>query len=299
MSEGFSAGQKAGAEFLGTFFATLVPTSIDILYFSGQQVDFVSRWLARGFLTTALIYALSEISGAHIDPAVSLGFAFRGVLGARRLAGYWVAQFGGGFAAAGVAYAFWGSRIRLGATHPGTAYAPLTAFVVEIIATFLLMAVILLTAEQEASVGKQAAIAVGMTVAMCGFVAGPISGASMNPGTFDSAGTPRRLLEPHLDLCARAVFGSRSRRPRRISDRRSTRAAAREKPRAGIAYRLRLADFSGACSPHGVHSTLSDASKRNCAMQPHGQKRSTRLRRKDADSMDPTPSSICKVMAGY
>jgi len=188
--------QKIGSEAFGTFFATLVPTSVDILYFTGGHVDYVSRWLARGFLTTALIYAFSEISGAHIDPAVSLGFAIRGVLGIRRLAAYWLAQFAGGFAAAGFAYMLWGSRIRLGATHPGPSYSFLTALFTEIIATFLLMTVILLTAEQEATLGKQAAVAVGMTVATCGFVAGPISGASMNP----ARSIPPEILGGELNL---------------------------------------------------------------------------------------------------
>jgi aquaporin Z len=188
--------QKIGSEVIGTFFVTLVPTTIDVLYFTGGQVDFVSRWLARGFLTTALIYAFSEISGAHINPAVSLGFAIRGVLGIRRLGAYWLAQFAGAFVAAGCAYMLWGSQIRLGATHPGPAYSFATALVVEIIATFLLMTVILLTAEQEATVGKQVAIAVGMTVAACGFVAGPISGASMNP----ARSIPPEILSGGWDL---------------------------------------------------------------------------------------------------
>lgn len=177
----YTGAQKFGAEAVGTFFATLVPTCVDILYFSGQHVDFVSRWLARGFLTAALIYALSEISGAHIDPAISFGFAVRRVLGPQRLVAYWIAQFTGAFAAAALVYAFWGGRIRLGASHPGPLATPWTALVAEIVATFLLMMVILLTAEQEASIGKQAAVAVGLTVAVCGFFAGPISGASMNP----------------------------------------------------------------------------------------------------------------------
>lgn len=181
-----SLGQKVSAELVGTFFATLVPTVVDILYYMGPHIGVhmndVSRWLARGFITTAMIYTFSDISGAHIDPAVSLGFALRGVLAWKRLVGYWIAQFAGGFGAAYLAKALFGNAVVLGASHPGPHFTHLQAFLCEIVLTFLLMLVILATAEEEATIGKQAAIAVGLTVAACGFFAGPISGASMNPG---------------------------------------------------------------------------------------------------------------------
>jgi len=173
--------QKLGAELIGTFFATLVPTAVDVLYYTGSHVDFVSRWLARGFITVALIYALSEVSGAHIDPAVSLGFVLRGVLNVRQMLAYWVVQFAGGFAAAALAYALWHHDVVLGASHPGTGYTHPVAFVAEIGATFLVMLVILGTAAEEPVVGKQAALAVGLSVSTCGFFVGAISGASMNP----------------------------------------------------------------------------------------------------------------------
>lgn len=172
---------KLLAEGVGTFFATLIPTSVDVAYYTGHTVDDVSRWLARGFGTTALIYAFSTISGAHVDPAVTLGFLIRRDLRLPHLLAYWGAQFAGAFAAAGLGFALWGPRIGLGASRPGPQYAPFEAFVAEIVLTAFLMVVILGTAEQEATVGKQAALAVGLTVATCGFIGGTISGASMNP----------------------------------------------------------------------------------------------------------------------
>mgnify|MGYP001400440768 CR=1 FL=1 len=174
--------QKLAAELVGTFFATLVPTVVDIVYYTGGHVDDVSRWLARGFVTIAMIYAFSEISGAHINPAISLGFAVRRVMPVRLMLSYWAAQFAGGFAAAFLAFAVWGPLVALGASHPGVKYTHLEAVLTEIVLTFLVMIVILGCAEQEGVVGKQAALAVGLTVACCGFFAGPISGASMNPG---------------------------------------------------------------------------------------------------------------------
>lgn len=59
---------------MATFFITLTATSVDTLYYSGAGVDYVSRWLARGFVTAAMVYAFSELSGAHADPAVTLAF---------------------------------------------------------------------------------------------------------------------------------------------------------------------------------------------------------------------------------
>ncbi|MGA9273199.1 MAG: aquaporin [Candidatus Cybelea sp.] len=174
--------QKMSAEVIGTFFVTLVATGVDVLYFSGSgHVDYVSRWLARGFITTAMIYAFSSISGAHINPAVSLGFAVRRAMPVGQMLVYWVAQFVGGFSAALICFAVWGPAIALGASHPGPQVTQFEAAIAEVVLTFLVMMVILMTAEEAAAIGKNAALAVGLTVAACGFFAGPISGASMNP----------------------------------------------------------------------------------------------------------------------
>jgi aquaporin Z len=202
-TNGALVSRKLAAELIGTFFATIVPTSVDVLYYTGAHVDFVSRWLARGFITTAIIYALSEISGAHIDPAVSLGFWVRRVLPLRLAVLYWIAQFAGGFAAAALAFGLWGHKIALGASHPGPEYSHTIAFIAEIVATFLVMMVILGTAEAEAKVGKQAALAVGLSVATCGFFVGPISGASMNPGR----SIPPQIFSGQFDLIWIYVLG--------------------------------------------------------------------------------------------
>lgn len=176
-----SLTQKMGVEFLGTFFVTLVATGVDVGYYTGSHVDYVSRWLARGFITTAMIYAFSGISGAHIDPAVSLGFAVRKAMPVPQMLWYWASQVAGGFAAAALAMALWKNDLALGASRPGPQYSQFDALVAEIVLTFLLMIVILACAHDEPTIGKQAALAVGLTVAACGFFAGPISGASMNP----------------------------------------------------------------------------------------------------------------------
>lgn len=161
---------------------TLTATCVDILYFTGHHVDYVSRWLARGFVTAVVVYAFSEVSGAHADPAVTLGFALRRVFSLFEVLPYWVAQFAGAFAASGLLAALFGApALRLGASHPGPGFSSLEAMLCEIVLTFVLMLTILLTGREKAVVGKQAALAVGFFVAAAGLFAGPISGASMNP----------------------------------------------------------------------------------------------------------------------
>ncbi len=174
--------QRLAAEALGTFFITATAIGVDIFYYTQGNVDYASRWLARGFVVAAVIYAFGEISGAHADPAVTFGFWLRRVFPAGLAAGYIGAQFLGALAAAALWRTFAGPAVlALGASHPGPQITALAAVLAETIATFALMLVILMTAQEEAVIGKQAALAVGFMVAVCGFAAGPISGASMNP----------------------------------------------------------------------------------------------------------------------
>jgi len=172
---------NVAAEGIGTFIVTLVAMGVDILYYSTHQVDYVSRWLARGFATAVVIYSLSEISGAHINPAVTFGFTLRRDFPPVRLVWYWIAQFAGSFAAAGLLASLFGGAIALGASHPGPTFTPLQAVLTEVVLTAFVMLTILMTAKEKAAIGKEAALAVGLAVATCGFFAGPISGASMNP----------------------------------------------------------------------------------------------------------------------
>ena len=177
-----NAWRRLAAEALGTFFITATAIGVDVFYYSQGNVDYASRWLARGFVTAAVIYAFGEISGAHADPAVTIGFWLRRVFPAPLALGYIAAQFIGALVAAALWRAFVGpSVLALGASHPGPHVTALAAVITETIATFALMLTILMTAQEEAAIGRQSALAVGFIVAVCGFAAGPISGASMNP----------------------------------------------------------------------------------------------------------------------
>jgi aquaporin Z len=173
---------KIGAEIVGTFFVTATAISVDVLYYTGEHVDFVSRWLARGFITAAVIYAFSETSGAHVDPAITFGFALRRVFPLSMTVAYIVAQFAGSFIAAGLCGLLFGAGpLALGASHPGPHFSAPVAAATEAVLTFAVMLVILMTAQEQPAVGRHAALAVGFVVATCGLAAGPISGASMNP----------------------------------------------------------------------------------------------------------------------
>ena len=160
---------------------TLAAICVDVSFFTGSGADFGARWLTRALVTAAAIYAFSDLSGAHLDPAVTFGFALRGVFRWRDALAFAGAQFAGAAAASGLAFVPFGRRLAFGASHPGPHIAPVLAAGCEVVLTFLVMIVILCTAEQKPVVGKQAAIAVGAIVGACGFFAGPISGASMNP----------------------------------------------------------------------------------------------------------------------
>lgn len=170
------------AEGIGTFglvFAGCGAVMINVL--SGGQVTHVGVGLVFGLIITAMIYALGHISGAHFNPAVTLGFVLARHFPLRRLAGYWAAQFLGAILAAGCLRLLLGDTAHLGATVPAGAGGAWQSLGLEIVLTFLLMFVIMAMATDTRAVGQAAALAIGATVGLEALFAGPISGASMNP----------------------------------------------------------------------------------------------------------------------
>ncbi len=135
--------------------------------------------LAFGLVIAAMVYALGHISGAHFNPAVSIGFAVGGHLSWTRAASYSGAQVIGATLGAVVLRLSLGPAVDLGVTHP--AGSDLQALTWEAILTFFLMLVITAVATDTRAVGQAAALAIGGTVALGSLVGGPISGASMNP----------------------------------------------------------------------------------------------------------------------
>jgi aquaporin Z len=168
------------AEFCGAFFLTAVAAGGEMVAaISGGQVSSAARAVAPGLVVLALIYAVSDVSGAHFNPAVTLAFALRRDFPWWRVPGYWLAQLCGAIVAALGLRALLGPVEHLGATRPHA--GPATSLIVEIFLTCLLVSVILGTAARTSKVGTDAALAVGATIALCGLVAAPLSGASMNP----------------------------------------------------------------------------------------------------------------------
>jgi aquaporin Z len=168
------------SESFGTFALTFVAAGADAAgSLSGGDVGPAARAVAPALLVMAMIYALGDVSGAHFNPAVSLAFAVRGLFPASWLARYWGAQLAGALAAAVVLRGLFGSAADTGVSAPHVASG--VALAIEAILTWFLITVILGTADRHQIIGPNAALAVGGTIALCGLIALPIEGASMNP----------------------------------------------------------------------------------------------------------------------
>jgi aquaporin NIP len=135
--------------------------------------------ISFGLVIMAMIYAVGHISGAHLNPAVTLGFAITRHFPWPRAFGYWSAQLVGALAAALFLRASLGNIAHVGTTQPSGSDAQ--AFAWELLMTAILMFVVMAVATDTRAVGEAAAIAVGGTIGLCALVGGPITGASMNP----------------------------------------------------------------------------------------------------------------------
>jgi len=137
--------------------------------------------IAPGAVVMAMIYAWGPLSGLHINPAVTFGFSARGVFPPAWVVPYWVVQLGGAVCAALFLQVMFGD-VGAGGNYPiATPGGEWKSLVMETLLTAILASVILNTATGGRSIGHNAAIAVGSTVALLGLFASPISGASMNP----------------------------------------------------------------------------------------------------------------------
>ena len=167
------------AEFIGTFalvFAGCGAIVIDTL--SHGQLTHVGVAISFGLVIAVMIYAIGHISGAHMNPAVTLAFALARHFPFVRIPLYWTAQLLGAAAAALVLRLFCGNVAHLGTTLPSGSDGQ--SFGLEIVLTSFLMLVIMAVATDHRAVGQAAAIAIGGTVLLDAMFGGPISGASMN-----------------------------------------------------------------------------------------------------------------------
>ncbi len=168
------------SEMLGTFFLVLVAAGGGLLYAKGQ-ISLAAAVVAPGLMVMAIILFMGAVSGAHLNPAVSLAFALRGDFPWKRLPGYIIIQLIGATLACLFLLAVFGNVGHLGATLPGVGYADWQALLMEIALTTGLVSVILGTASAAQNVGAIAALGVGGYIALAGLWAAPVSGVSMNP----------------------------------------------------------------------------------------------------------------------
>ena len=172
--------KKLAAEALGTFAVVFAGTGAIISNdVSGGAVTHVGIALTFGLIVLAMIYSLGDVSGCHLNPAVTLGFFLARRFEGRRVVPYLVSQCLGAVAASACLRLMFPAHATLGATLPrGDA---VQSFVLETLLTFLLMFVILSVSTGSKEKGVLAGVAVGSVIALEALFAGPISGASMNP----------------------------------------------------------------------------------------------------------------------
>ena len=169
------------SETWGTFLLVLVAAGANIVGTISGEVTHASKVIAPGLMVMVIIYFMGNVSGAHLNPAVTFAFAVRRNFPWRRVPGYLAAQMVGAVAAVYFLRELLGPVGELGATVPQHGVSPSVALAIEIVLTAGLVNAILGTATGARNVGPNGAIAIGAYIALAGLWAGPISGASMNP----------------------------------------------------------------------------------------------------------------------
>jgi len=167
------------AEFLGTFALVFAGTGAVVINdLHGGTVTHVGVALTFGLVVAAAVYALGDVSGAHINPAVSCGFLLAGEFPGRQLLPYIAAQVAGAIAGSLLLRALF-EHTTYGATLPAGSWQQ--SFVLEVVLTWLLMFVILQVVSGPKDQRPLAGLVIGGVVALEAMFAGPVSGASMNP----------------------------------------------------------------------------------------------------------------------
>jgi aquaporin Z len=179
-ADGAGLGRRVVAELVGTFALVFVAVGGDAMArLAPGEISSTALAVAPGLMVAALIYAIGDVSGAHLNPAVTLAFVMKRLFPSDRLPVYWLSQLAGAILASALVAVLFGPNVGAGVSTPHVPDG--TAFVLEVVLTTLLVTVILGTADRARIVGPNAALAVGATIGLAGLIARPIEGASMNP----------------------------------------------------------------------------------------------------------------------
>jgi aquaporin Z len=175
--------RRVFSELFGTFLLVLVAAGGGMVNarFGGHAIPTTALVVAPAMMVMAIILFMGAVSGAHLNPAVSIAFALRGDFPWQRVPAYVVSQFAGAVAAPLLLWALIGRHGSAGLTLPGHGISTLTALLFEALLTVGLVSTILGSASGAQQVGPFAAIAVGSYIALAGLWASPVTGASMNP----------------------------------------------------------------------------------------------------------------------
>jgi len=170
------------SEALGTFFLVLVAVGGGMVNarFGGGVLSLTAQVTAPGLMVGAIILFMGAVSGAHLNPGVSIAFALRGDFPWRRVPGYIVAQFVGAILATLLLVALLGRQGAAGLTLPGPGISEATATVWEVVLSIGLVSTILGTSSGAQNIGPMNAIGVASYVILAGLFGAPVSGASMN-----------------------------------------------------------------------------------------------------------------------
>jgi len=172
--------RKCVAELTGTFILVFCGTGAMVIdQQTASGVSHVGVAITWGLVVMSLIYSIGNISGCHINPAVSIAFTIAGRFKARLLPGYIISQLTGALLASFTLKLLFPASPLLGATMP--AGPEMQSFIIELLLTFFLMLVIINVSHGSKEQGQFAGIAIGGVIGLEAMFAGPICGASMNP----------------------------------------------------------------------------------------------------------------------
>lgn len=197
--------KKYFAEFIGTLVLTLMGCGTAVFLGCGNAAGVVGTAIAFGLAVVAMAYTIGEISGCHINPAITLGAALSRRMAWKEACGYWVGQFLGGIAGAAILFAIikatgapgaMGDPAGMGANGVANAGGVWGAFLVEVIATCIFVLVVLGATDSKYGAGKPAGLAIGLTLILVHLVCINLTGTSVNPA---------RSFGPALFACGEAL----------------------------------------------------------------------------------------------